>query len=146
MVTLKQLRIVTSWGLMTLLLTSCVYGPPYSGSPPHSRPAYYYPYGYYYYPSLMIYFQYATGFYYYPSGRVWLRTRVLPPHFRLDSKERVHLDIKSDRPYLYHNNHIKKYKPRSEYKPVPKQDQSERDRHQKWYKEQQQYDKRKKRR
>jgi len=142
---LKQLRTIISWGLMTLLVTSCAYDPHYYGPPPkHPRPAYYYPYGYYYYPSVGIYFQYSTGFYYYPSGRIWIRTRVLPPRFRLHPSDRVHLHIESNKPYLYHNNHIKKYKPRPGYKPVPQKDRSERELHLKWHKEQQKYKKPKK--
>lgn len=128
-----------SLGILITVAVGCVYDPHYYGPPPHPRPAYYYPWGYYYYPSVQVYFHYATGFYYYPSGKVWIRSRVLPPRFRLDARDRVHLEIRSDKPYLYHHDQLKRYQPPKEHRALPGYDHKERETLRKWHKEQQVY-------
>lgn len=102
-------------------LSGCAHDPYYSG--PVHRPYYphYYPYyyDYYYYPSVRVYFNYSRGYYYYPSGKRWIRSKVLPPHIRLHPRDRVITRIDSDKPYLKHQEHRKKYQPRREYRPDP---------------------------
>lgn len=110
--------------LLAVLFTGCVYDPYYAGPPPHShfRPYYY---DYYYYPGVRVYFQFTTGFYFYYDGRIWVRTKILPPHIHIDPHDRVRIRVDSDRPYLKHHEHREKYKPRYEYpaykKPVPEE-------------------------
>jgi len=130
-------------GLFVMVSVSCVVDPHYYGPPVQPRPAYYSPYGYYYYPSVQVYFQYSTGFYFYPSGSIWLKSRVLPTRFRLDPRDRVHLRIESNRPYLYHHKQVKKYQSPKDHKAVPENDRHERNLLHKWHKEQQQYKKEK---
>ena len=126
-------------GVLMTVSASCVVDPHYHGAPPLPRPAYYYPDGYYYYPSVQVYFHYSTGFYFYPRGKVWIRSRVLPPKLHLDSRDRVHLELKSKKPYLYHQRQVKKYRPSKEHKPLPENNRKERESLKQWYKEQEQY-------
>lgn len=130
-------------GVLITVSASCVVDPHYHGAPPQPRPAYYDPWGYYYYPSVQVYFHYSTGFYFYPRGKVWIRSRVLPPHIQLDARDRVQLELKSSKPYLYHYQQVKKYRPPKDHKPLPDYDRKERESLKQWYKEQEQYKKEK---
>lgn len=102
-------------------LTGCVYGPYHSGPAHRSYYPHYYPYyyDYYFYPSVRVYFNFSTGYYYYPSGGRWISSRVLPPHFHLDSRERVITRVEGDRPYLENKQHIQKFPPRRAYRADP---------------------------
>lgn len=80
------------------------------------KPVYYYPYDYYYYPSLGVYFHISSGYYFYHDGVSWLRVRTLPPRFYLDPNDRVRIVIKSDKPYLSHDAHRLRYTPRPDYR------------------------------
>jgi len=111
---------VLSLGLV-VGLTGCIYDPHYSGPVHHSYYPYYYPfyYDYYFYPSVQVYFNFSTGYYYYPSGRRWISSRVLPPQFRLDSRERVTVQVEGDKPFLKNKRHIQKFQPRRNYRADP---------------------------
>ena len=102
-------------------LAGCVYGPHYSRPMHRSYSPYYYPfyYDYYFYPSVSVYFNYSSGYYYYPSGTRWISSKVLPPHIRLDSRERVTTRIEGDKPYLKNKQLIQKYPARRDYRPNP---------------------------
>lgn len=125
--------------IMSASIMSCAYGPAHG----HVRASFYYPFGYYYYPSVRVYFHYPTGYYFYLSGNTWVRTRVLPHNIHLSPSERVHLDINSNKPYLYNKEHSRMYVPRQNYKSSAEQDKNERKSHREWYKEQQEYKKKK---
>jgi hypothetical protein len=117
-----SIRFVTS-GLEIVLLLSlvaCTQPPPY---PPH---AHYHAHDYYYYPSVRVYFRYSTGYYYYPSGSIWIRTRTLPPKYRLDQRDRVVIRIEDKKPYARHYQHREKYRPHPDYRPDPYRDEKER--------------------
>ena len=113
--------------ILVVSLTACAY------PPPHTRHADYHPYDYYYYPSVRVYFRYSTGYYYYPSGSVWIKTRRLPPVYRLDQRDRVIIRIEKDKPYARHHQHRDKYRPHSDYRPDPYRDEKERYYNQKRY-------------
>ena len=104
-------------------LSACVYDPYYNGPGPghHTYYPYFYPfyYDYYFYPSVQVYFNFSTGFYYYLSGKRWIHTKVLPPHIRLNPRERVTTRIEGDKPYLKNEQHLQQYKPRPKYRPDP---------------------------
>ena len=121
--TLKFVKpFILSLGLV-MGLTSCVYDPHYYGPGPdhHTYYPYFYPfyYDYYFYPSVQVYFNFSTGFYYYRSGKRWIRSKVLPAHIRLDSRERITTRVEGDKPYLKNDQHIQQYKPRPDYHPDP---------------------------
>lgn len=117
-----SIRFVTSgFGIVLLLsLGACTQPPPY---PPH---AHYHAHDYYYYPSVRVYFRYSTGYYYYPSGSIWIRTRALPPKYRLDQRDRVVIRIEDKKPYARHYQHREKYWPHPDYRPDPYRDEKER--------------------
>ena len=122
-------------------LSGCVYDPYYHG--PTHQPSYfpyYYPfyYDYYFYPSAHVYFNFSTGFYYYPSGKSWKRSKVLPPHIHLDSRERVTTRIEGDKPYLKNKQHIQQFQPRRNYGPDPQINRKEQRRNLKSYEQHQQ--------
>jgi hypothetical protein len=95
-------------------------------APPHPHHAHYHPYDYYYYPSVRVYFRYSTGYYYHPSGSVWIKTRRLPPAYRLDQRDRIVIRIENDKPYARHHQHREKYRPHPDYRPDPYRDEKER--------------------
>ncbi len=142
----KYIPAIGVLGLM-LMTSSCVYDPyyhdPYYYGPPSSYHVggTYYPYDYYYYPSVRVYFQYSSGFYFYISNGRWIRNRTLPPYIRLNPSDRVFLRLKSDKPYQSNRQHVEKYRPHPKVKPTPSTDRKERTSHLKWYKEQQIYKK-----
>lgn len=80
---------------------------PYYDAPSPPYPPYYY--DYYYYPHLDVYFHIYTGYYWYQSGGYWHRVHKLPPHIHLDPRYRVVIRIPDDRPYVYHDEHRRKY-------------------------------------
>jgi len=116
----------------SLLLTGCVYDPYYYGPPPHSH---YYPryYDYYYYPSTQVYFHFTTGFYYYLDSGVWLKVKVLPPHIRIDARDRVRIQADSVKPYIMFPDHKRIYTPRPNYRPDKERSLKEREANQRWY-------------
>ena len=118
----------------SLLLSGCVYGPPYYGPPPYYH---YHPniYDYYYYPHAQVYFHFTTGIYYYRDGGVWITARTLPPHIHLDAHDRVRVQINSDRPYSKFNDYARSYKPEPNYRIDPEQSRKEREANQRWFQE-----------
>jgi len=144
----SQKKYIPAIGVLGLMLmtSSCFHdpyhhAPYYYGPPAFHGGGTYYPYDYYYYPSVRVYFQYSSGFYFYISNGSWVRNRALPSHIRLNPRDRVFLRLKSDKPYQSNRQHIEKYRPRPKVKPTPNTDRKERTSHQKWYKEQQVYKK-----
>ena len=108
----KKLRtVVFSLGLV-ISLSACVYDPHVYGSAPQRYHPHYYPYhyDYYYYPGARVYFQFSTGLYFYLSNKRWIRARVLPRHIHLHPHDRIIIRVKSDKPYLKHREHVKKYR------------------------------------
>ena len=104
-------------------LSACAYNPNFRGPGPDHRTyyPYFYPYyyDYYFYPSVQVYFNFSTGYYYYLSGKRWIRTKVLPPHIHLDSRERITTRVEGDKPYLKNEQHLRQFKPRPDYRPAP---------------------------
>lgn len=131
----KYIRVVTVLGFM-MMASSCVYDPYYHGQSPYYSDRAYYPYDYYYYPSARVYFQYSTGFYFFISDGIWVRNRTLPPHFRLNVRDRVPLRAKTDKPYLKNPQHTERFRPRPDLKSTPAIDRSERESLRRTYKEQ----------
>lgn len=122
---------------LSILLTGCVYDPFYYGPPTHSH---YYPryYDYYYYPSAHVYFHFTTGFYYYLDSGVWLKVKMLPPHIKIDARDRVPVQVESDKPYLKFPDHKRHYTPKPTYRVDKERNIKEREANQRWYREYQQ--------
>jgi len=122
------------------IMTGCAYDPYYHGPERHSSYSpYNYPfyYDYYFYPSARVYFNFSTGFYYYPSGKIWIRSKVLPSHFHLDTRERVTTRIEGDKPYLKNKQHLQQYQPRRDYRSDPQNNRKEQLRNSKSYEQHQ---------
>jgi hypothetical protein len=87
-------------------------GPP-PWAPAHGRRAKEARYRYYYYPASGVYMNVSTGGYFYLSGGTWQVAMTLPSTVRLDTSNYVSLELETDRPYLYYDEHRVKYKGQS---------------------------------
>ena len=112
--------IITVTGLVLLSGTALIgsgCSNDYYAAPPTYRTVYYYPYDYYYYPSLSVYFHISSGYYYYPDGVTWVKVRTLPSRFLLDSRDRVKVVVNLGKPYINYNAHKARYTIRATYRP-----------------------------
>lgn len=107
----KLIRILIVPGLLAVMPVACVYDPVYYGPRHGTVHPVQEPWGYYYYPDVQVYFHYSSGFYFYFDNGLWLRTRILPRHYILNPRARVHLHIKNHKPYIFHREHRQKYRP-----------------------------------
>ena len=58
----------------------------------------------------------TTGGYFYLSGDTWQVAMTLPSTVRLDSSNYVSLELETDKPYLYYDEHKVKYKGNGHFK------------------------------
>src|SRR5829696_2208196 len=84
-------------------------GPP-PWAPAHGRRAKEASYRYYYYPASGVYMNVNTGSYFYMNGGTWQVAMTLPSTVVLNTTNYVSIDLETDRPYLYHEEHKVKYK------------------------------------
>jgi hypothetical protein len=103
-----------------LVLTGCVVvkdregnGGTKQGGPPPWAPAHGHRakqmHHYYYYPSVGIYYDLSARTYFYMSGGTWQVSATLPPRVVLDAGDAVTLELETEIPYLYYEDHQKKY-------------------------------------
>ena len=64
---------------------------------------------YYYYPSSSVYFDAGRQVYFYLEGNQWKMAVSLPSYIRIDANRYVEMELDTDKPYMYHNEHRKKY-------------------------------------
>jgi hypothetical protein len=85
---------------------------PEGGPPPHA-PAHGYraKHRYHYYPSAQIYFDLSRKAYFYMEDAKWRMSVSLPEHLRVKLGDHVTIDLDTDRPYKYFEEHKKKYPP-----------------------------------
>ena len=83
------------------------------GGPPPHAPAHGYraKHHYRYYPSRHVYHDTDRGLYFYLIGDNWEVGVSLPNRLRGGLGDSVSLELDTDRPYLYHSDHVKKYPP-----------------------------------
>lgn len=81
--------------------------------PPAHAPAYGYraKYQYRYYPSRSVYYDTGRKLYFYLKGDNWEVGASLPSYIRIGLGESVSIELDTDKPYLYHAEHLKKYPP-----------------------------------
>ena len=81
--------------------------------PPAHAPAYGYraKYQYRYYPSRSVYYDTGRKLYFYLKGDNWEVGASLPSYIRIGLGESVSIELDTDKPYLYHSEHLKKYPP-----------------------------------
>jgi hypothetical protein len=66
---------------------------------------------YKYFPDTQVYFDPARGLYFYMKGENWQTSVSLPGDVRLDPESAVTIEEDTDKPYLKHSKHKKKYPP-----------------------------------
>lgn len=89
--------------------------PPRGGGPPpwapaHGRRAKEAAYRYYYYPSAGVYFNISTRTYFYLNGGTWQVAATLPSSVLIDTGDYVSIELNTDKPYLYYDEHKIKFK------------------------------------
>lgn len=90
-----------------------VTGPPPSPGPPPHAPAYGYraKHQYYYYPAVNVYYEPARQAYFYLSDGAWRVSVSLPTSLKVQLGDHVSLDLDTDQPYIYNQQHKQKYPP-----------------------------------
>ncbi|MGD2186712.1 MAG: hypothetical protein PVI71_11325 [Desulfobacterales bacterium] len=83
------------------------------GGPPAHAPAHGYRAKHYYryYPSCSVYFDQGRKLYFYIKGDHWEVGASLPNHLRISLGDSVSIELDTDKPYLHHAEHVKKYPP-----------------------------------
>jgi len=85
------------------------------GGPPPHAPAHGYrakhQYQYRYYPSRSVYYDTGRGLYFYLKGNNWEVGVSLPNNLRVELGDSVSIELDTDKPYIYHAEHVKKYPP-----------------------------------
>ncbi len=83
------------------------------GGPPPHAPAHGYraKHQYRYYPSCSVYYDYGRKIYFYIKGDHWEVGASLPSHLRISLGDSVNIELDTDKPYIHHAEHVKKYPP-----------------------------------
>ena len=83
-----------------------------AGPPPHA-PAHGYraKHEYRYYPSRSVFYDTSRRLYFYIKGKNWEVGASLPSSLRVGLGDSVSIELDTDKPYLYHAEHVKKYPP-----------------------------------
>lgn len=83
------------------------------GGPPSHAPAHGYraKYQYRYYPECSIYYDYERKLYFYIKGDHWEVGASLPSRLRVSLGDFVNIELDTDKPYIYHAEHVKKHPP-----------------------------------
>ena len=84
-------------------------GPP-PWAPAHGRRAKEASYRYYYYPAAGVYYNVSTRSYFYLNGGNWQVAMSLPSSIVIDTGDYVSLELDTDRPYLFYEEHKVKFK------------------------------------
>lgn len=81
--------------------------------PPAHAPAHGYraKYQYRYFPSRSVYFDTGRGLYFYLKGNNWEVGVSLPSSLRVELGDSVSIELDTDKPYIYHADHVKKFPP-----------------------------------
>ena len=81
--------------------------------PPTHAPAHGYraKHQYRYYPSRSVYYDTGRRLYFYIKGDNWEVGASLPNQIRIGLGDSVNIELDTDKPYVYHSEHVKKYPP-----------------------------------
>jgi hypothetical protein len=107
-------------GLLALAVGAGVagcYAEPYRPAPVYHD--HWYPYDYFYYPSVGVYFHIHSGYYWYRDHGHWVRVKRLPPHVVILSRDRHRIRVDHGEPWRYHQRHVERYQPRVVPRPDP---------------------------
>jgi hypothetical protein len=83
------------------------------GGPPTHAPAHGYraKHNYRYYPSCSVYYDTGRRLYFYLKGDRWEVGASLPSSLRVGLGDSVRIELDTDKPYIHHAEHVKKYPP-----------------------------------
>ena len=83
------------------------------GGPPPHAPAHGYraKHKYRYYPSCSVYYDTGRRLYFYLKGDRWEVGASLPSSIRVRLGDSVSIELDTDKPYIHHAEHVKKYPP-----------------------------------
>ena len=83
------------------------------GGPPPHAPAHGYraKHKYRYYPSCSVYYDYGRKIYFYIKGDHWEVGASLPSNLRIGLGDSVNIELDTNKPYIHHAEHVKKYPP-----------------------------------
>jgi len=83
------------------------------GGPPPHAPAHGYraKHQYRYYPSRSVYYDTGRGLYFYIKGDNWEVGASLPNSLRVGLGDYVSMELDTEKPYIHHAEHVKKYPP-----------------------------------
>ena len=81
--------------------------------PPAHAPAHGYraKHQYRYYPSRSVYYDTGRRLYFYIKGDNWEIGASLPNQIQIGLGDSVSIELDTDKPYIYHSEHVKKYPP-----------------------------------
>ena len=81
--------------------------------PPAHAPAHGYraKHQYRYYPAHKVYYDTGRRLYFYLKGDNWEVGASLPSHIRVGLGKSVSIELDTDKPYIHHAEHVKKYPP-----------------------------------
>jgi hypothetical protein len=81
--------------------------------PPAHAPAHGYraKHQYRYYPSRSVYYDTGRELYFYLKGNSWEVGASLPSSLRVGLGDSVSIELDTEKPYIYHADHVKKYPP-----------------------------------
>ena len=81
--------------------------------PPDHAPAHGYraKHKYLYYPSCSVYYDHERKIYFYLKGDQWEVNVTLPNRLRIRLGDSVTIEMHTDKPYVHHAQHVKKYPP-----------------------------------
>ena len=81
--------------------------------PPAHAPAHGYraKHKYRYYPSCSVYYDSGRRIYFYLKGDNWEVGASLPSNLRMGLGDSVSIELDTDKPYIYHADHVEKYPP-----------------------------------
>ena len=77
-------------------------------------------YSYRYYPSCSVYYDIDRSLYYYLEGDDWIISASLPGNLEWKLGDYVKIDMDTDKPYIDHKKHVKKFPPEEPPKVMPK--------------------------
>ncbi len=77
-------------------------------APPHTRAARHH---YRYFPGNEVYFDTSRNLYFYLSDNVWLSGPLLPSYIQIDLNNFVTMELAGPKPFVYHQDTIKRYPP-----------------------------------
>jgi len=83
------------------------------GGPPPHAPAHGYraKHQYRYYPGCSVYYDCGRKLYFYIKGDRWEVAASVPSSLRVGLGDYVFMELDTDKPYIYHAEHVKKYPP-----------------------------------